>query len=138
MVDSKYYKNLYKDKAAEEEKYSKNYKELKTIYQCLVDKQDDEINRLNSSYSNLKGTLANAVRHNYQMDGIVRTVSARHENDPYYERKLSTAIYAIDDEMRQLQNKQNSAKSAKEDYQRKYKEKKEQENQEFWDSFWNK
>lgn len=136
MVDSKYYKNLYKEKADEEERYQKNYKELKKIYTNLVDQQDDEINRLNSSLSSLKDTLSNAVRHNYQMDGIVRTVSARHENDPYYEKRLSVAIYAIDDELKQIRNKQTVAKKAKEDYQKKYKEKKDQENREFWENVW--
>lgn len=138
MVDSKYYKNLYDQKGKEEKKYDQQWKELRDIYNNLVDKQDTRVSRVNTEYSRLNSTIGNAVRYNYQFDSIARKVSNKHENDPYYEYKLSRAIYAIDDEMQRKKNQREEAKIAKENYKDQYKQKKNEEIQEFWNSVWNK
>ena len=136
MADSKYYKELYRNKLREAERYDNDIKELKNIRNFLSNELNDEIRDINGRIDELSGTLKKAVRHNSSFNINRDMLTTKKEKAVSADYNMSNAKREINEEIRRLSNKKEAAENDSAYYERMYMIKKEEEKKEFWENFY--
>lgn len=132
MASASYYKRLYKEAKAEEEKY-KDYKEdLQDIKNGIVNNLPEEISDVNEKISELVEALTGAVRHGTTFTSNLESISEQKEGAVdscaiKTDSSLSSILSSLNREITSLGGKQETARNNKDYYYDKYEEAKEQE-----------
>ncbi|MCI9420619.1 MAG: hypothetical protein HFG32_11505 [Eubacterium sp.] len=135
MADSKFFDNQYKSYKNQVKSLQKDLTKLIRIRDSLTGDFFDEQSNVNKELDELKEDLAKAVRHDGTFSSIASSCHAYKEKGSTADSGLSSAIYAIESEIAQLNNQKSTAEGNMEQSYKQYQAKKTEERQNMLDQW---
>ncbi len=129
MADSKFFDNQYRSYKNQVKSLQKDLTHLIRIRDSLAGDYFDEQGSVNRELDDLKEDLNKAVRHDGKFSSIASSCNVYKEKGSTADSGLSSAIYAIENEIAQLQNQKSTAEGNMEQSYQQYQTKKTEERQ---------